>query len=442
MAVAAAAMAGAAAAPASAGWTRPVQVSAPASLEVLGTQVASSPTGAAAVSYNEVNLDSQANAAAYLALASAHGAFGSGYAVPGVQEVLAMAYAQNTLELLTAKGPVGQPCCSTVQVIRRAGGRFGPPQTLVTDAGGGTTGRLVALSDGRMLAVIAAPQRLWVSSARGAGRFGVVRGLTPNGSAPAALSVTGTPDGGSALVWTQGAGGNVFGASAGPGQTPARRHTLLTAAAGHAIDEVQLVSGPAGLTVVFTDSFNDAAGNYHSQVMAGDLTAMSKPLRPRALSAADVVASQLAMAGDGNGDEVATWEVCSNSSQTCGLQSRSRRAPVSPAPRPGARKRGRRARRVAPPWFGPASSLGQIDAGESPQLAMAGGGQALLGWITGGRVAIAAMPHGAGRFGAVRHGLSGGLAGNLALGFGPSGEAVAAWTQGTFAPDVFASRAG
>jgi hypothetical protein len=175
------------AAPASAGWSRPAEISAPTSTSILGTQVASSAAGAAAVSFNEVNLDNQTIASAYLALASPHGGFGAPRAVPGVQEILAIAYTGSTLELLTASGPRGQPCCSKVQVIRR-GARtgFGPPQTIVTDAGGGTTGRLVPLSNGRMLAVIAAPQRLWATEARGAGQFAKARGLTSPGSAPAA----------------------------------------------------------------------------------------------------------------------------------------------------------------------------------------------------------------------------------------------------------------
>ena len=62
----------------------------------------------------------------------------------------------------------------------------------------------------------------------------------------------------------------------------------------------------------------------------------------------------------------------------------------------------------------------------------------LVGWITGGRVVLAELGAGASRFGAPRP-LSGSLAGDLGLAYGPSGEAVATWTQGTLNPDVFAS---
>lgn len=424
-------------APASASWSRPAELSAPTSLSVLDTQVASSPAGAAAASFNEVNLDAQQNASAFVALASPHGAFGAANAVPGVQEILAIAYAGSTLELLTASGSHGQPCCADVQVIRRgAGSGFGRPQTLVTDAGGGTSGQLVPLSNGRMLAVIAAPQRLWASEARGAGRFGPVRGLTPDGSAPAALAVTGTVGGGSAIVWTQGAGQDMFGASAGPGATPSRRHTLLAVPAGHAIDDLQVVSGPAGLTVGWTEDYNDASGAYHSQAMASDLVSVRRRLQPRALSAPSDIASELALGADGNGDEVATWEVCSPPSLACAVQTTVRHDEVVASK---VKKKKKKAKLPPARWFGPVSRLGAIDPGQSPELTTASDRESLLGWITGGDVVIAEMPPGGTGFGKARRHLSGGLAGDLALAFGPSGAAVATWTQGTYAPDVFAS---
>jgi hypothetical protein len=91
-------------------------------------------------------------------------------------------------------------------------------------------------------------------------------------------------------------------------------------------------------------------------------------------------------------------------------------------------------------WFGALSSLGAIDPGDSPQVSMAPAGQSLVGWLTGGRVALALATGraGAARFGAARL-ASGGLADNLTLGFGPTGEAVATWTEGTTAPGVFVS---
>jgi hypothetical protein len=51
---------------------------------------------------------------------------------------------------------------------------------------------------------------------------------------------------------------------------------------------------------------------------------------------------------------------------------------------------------------------------------------------------VAARGSAAARFGPPRA-ISGGLADDLAVGFGVGGDAVAAWTQGTFAPEVFAS---
>ncbi len=420
------------AAPAGSAWSRPLRISPPSSISLLGPQVASSEVGAAAVSFNQVNLDAQANADAFLALAPPHGAFRPARVVPGAQEILAIAYSGSALELLTASAPPGQPCCTTVQVIRhRAGGGFGLRQTLVTDVGGGSTGRLVPLSNGRMLAVIAGPQRLWATEARAGGHFGAVRGLTPPGSAPAALAVTGTPNGGSTIAWTLGAGASVFGASAGPGATPSRPHTLVNLAQGHAIDGLQLAARPNGVTLAWTESWNDAAGAYHAEAMAADV-AGGRLTRPRALSAPGEVASGLALSSDLVGAEVAAWDVCAGASGTCALEGRVRPGEVSTVPRRGARKR------VGARWFGALSSLGRIDPGESPLVSVAPAGKSLIGWITGGRVALAAGRAGAGRFGVGRL-VSGAPAENLDVGFGPTGEAVAAWTEGTAAPGVLVS---
>jgi hypothetical protein len=425
---------GALAAPASAGWTRPVQVSPPSTISLIDPQVASSPTGAAATTFNEVNLDVQATASAFLALAPPHGAFRAAQAVPGAQEVLAAAYSGSTLELLTASAPRGQPCCTTVQAIRRgARSGFGRPQTLVTNAGGGTAGSLVPLANGRMLAVIAGPQRLWATEARGAGRFGALRGLTRPGSAPAAIAVTGTPGGGSAIVWTQGLGGSLLGAGAGPGATPSRPHALLTVASGHSIDGVELAARPGGLTVAWTESWNDATGGYHSGVLAADVANLGARVRARALSTPGEVASGLAMSGDGGGAEVAAWDVCAASATACALVTRSRRDQAQVV-----KRRKQRVRAPAVPWFGTPSRLGQIDAGASPDLGTAVGGGSVIGWITGGRVALASARHGAAHFGAPRR-VSGGFAENLEVGYGLGGAAVASWTQGTVAPAVFAS---
>ncbi len=413
-----AAICGLLAAPAGARWASPVEIAAPSSIDVLGPQIASSQAGAAAVSFNEVNLDAQATAAAFLALASPDGGFGVARALaPPVQEILALAFSGSTLELLTAKAARGQPCCGTVQVTRRAAnGTFSRPQTLVAGVGGGTIGRLVALANGRMLAVIAGPERLWVAEAKGTRSFARARGLTPAGVAPVALAVAGTPGGGSTVVWTEGTGQSVISASGAPGAAPSRPRTVLTAAAGHEIDGLQLVPRPGGLTVGWTESWNDALGAYHSQAMAADLLGAAKPVRPRALSAPADIASELSLAGDVRGDQVAAWDVCS--SEVCALHGSIRRA--------------------AGRWFGAASRLGRIDVGEGPQVTMGPARGSLVGWITGGRVVLAELGAGASRFGAPRP-LSGSLAGDLGLAYGPSGEAVATWTQGTLNPDVFAS---
>jgi hypothetical protein len=188
--------------------------------------------------------------------------------------------------------------------------------------------------------------------------------------------------------------------------------------AGTVIDGLQLVSRPGGLTLAWTKSYTDGAGLYHSRVYAADVRASLTVGRVRALSGAGEVASGLSLAGDGNGDEVAAWDVCAVGSTACVVKSAVRGG------RPG--------------WFGRARTLGAVDAGDSPQASMAPGGASLVGWIAGGRVVLAGVRAGASAFGAAAP-LSGDLAGNLALGFGPTGAAVATWTEGTFLTGVFAA---
>jgi hypothetical protein len=286
-----------------------------------------------------------------------------------------------------------------------------------------------------MLAVIAGPERLWVSEAGRTGRFGAARGLTPTGVAPAALAVTGTDGGGAMLAWTQGGSqGRVVAASAGPGATPSRARVLFSLAAGHTVDGLQLVPRPGGVTLAWTESHSDGVGGYHARAMAADLTNPGRRGRVRALSAPTEVASALAVAGDGTGDEVAAWNACPTGTDACVVKSAVR---MGSGTRRGRSRRGR-APRAGARWFGPARSIGEIDAGQSPQLTMAPDRASLLGWITGRRVVLAGMPPSATRFGAPGA-MSGDLADNLALGFGPTGQAVAMWTQGTFATAVLAT---
>lgn len=410
---------------------------------MLDPQAAVSASGAAAVSFDELNIDAQANAHAYVARAAPGKRFGRAQAVPGAQTILALGYSSSVLELLTAAGPRGQPCCSTVQVLRAGARGFRAPQTLLTNTGGGTTGRLVTLANGHLLAVIAGPQGLWVSEAGRDGHFGAVRALTPTGVAPAALAATGTARGGAAVAWSVGAGQSIQLALAPPGRTPGRASSVLKLAAGHSVDELGLVARPKGETLAWTESYTDAAGAYHARAWADDLS--SGGFRPRALSSADDVASALTLAGDGSGDEVAAWDSCITASGTCTVDSAVRLAPA-PKPKRSQRRRGHRrppARSAqaasSEPWFASAQSLGVLDGGQSPQLSLGAQGTTALAWIGGGRLLIATRSARATRFAAAAP-ASGDVAGNPALAVGPGGVVVATWSQGTYVTAVYAAR--
>ena len=86
--------------------------------------------------------------------------------------------------------------------------------------------------------------------------------------------------------------------------------------------------------------------------------------------------------------------------------------------------------------FSASQSLGTIDPGQAPAVAVSSQGDALLGWISSGHVLAAERRPSGRRLGTVRTVSSTSFASGLALAFGGAHTALAAWTQGTLAPDV------
>ena len=69
-------------------------------------------------------------------------------------------------------------------------------------------------------------------------------------------------------------------------------------------------------------------------------------------------------------------------------------------------------------------------------MAFSSSGDALAGWIGSGHVLAAELRPRATRFLSAHVVSSTIYAANLSLTFGPAGAAIAAWSQGTLAPDV------
>jgi hypothetical protein len=163
--------------------------------------------------------------------------------------------------------------------------------------------------------------------------------------------------------------------------------------------------------VAWVEGWFDAAGRFHSQVMVADLT---NTIRRHALSAGNELAAGLSFAADPAGGQALAWKACGGSGD-CQL---------------------RDSLRPANGHFSAVQRLGSIDASESPAVTVSPAGQALLGWIRDGHVLAAQARSGAHRFGSTRTVSATTFATDLSLAFGPSGQALAAWTQGTLAQAV------
>ncbi len=178
---------------------------------------------------------------------------------------------------------------------------------------------------------------------------------------------------------------------------------------GRQIDELGLAPGRGVATAAWIESWSDRGGGFHSQAAVSDLGG-----RPRALPVAGQLASGLTVAGDARGDQVIAWRSCT-ATPSCTV-----RAVV----------------RTAGGRFGQPVSVGAVDASQDPVAAISARGEVLVGWIIGGQVAATTRTRGASGFTAARIVSSTNDASDLALAFGPGSEALAAWTEGTSAPQL------
>jgi hypothetical protein len=398
------------------GWDPPVRVSAPTVLDILAPMIGYSSRGEAAIGFNVQDADYVPHATAWVALRSPGRSPRTAQQVPRALEVLDLAYAGDTLELLTGTSPHGRSCCFSAQLTRRApGSGFGRPRTLIEGLTGAPTGRLLALSDGRMLALVATGHGVWVAQATGTGRFGRAVALSTTGAKPQAVTAAALPDGRYVVAWTEEDGGRLSVAAGAPGQLPHGSRTAVVTPSGHRISELALAAGapparrsPASASLAWIEGWTDAAGRYRSRVMVQQL---APGAAPSALSGERRFASGLKLSGDARGDQLIAWKACGAG---CVVYAASRRAGGG---------------------FGAAFRLAEIDASETPQVSVGPDGAALAGWVTAGRVVVTVRAARGGGFGPGRT-LSRGLASNLALASGPAGEALAVWTQGTLAPQL------
>lgn len=370
----------------------------------------------AAIGFAVEDQDSPAGSTAFATLRSASGQLSAPLQIPGSQQVLGFAWGGRTLELLTGDSPPGQVCCSAAGVLgMTTGGRFGRERQLVSGLAGTTLGELVSLGR-RMLAAVATDRGVWISQSGGSGRWGPARQLTGAGGQPEALAATALPKGRTAVAWVGGSSSaigprSVLVATGTSSRVPRRGRAAITVARNHGVDEMALAPGPSGATAAWIESWYDGRGDYHSEVVTADL---AHPGRTTSFPIAGTIASGLAFGGDARGDQVLAWKACTWSANCS----------TSVVVRSGGKAFGRPVR------------LGSIDATEAPAVAVSSSGAAVAGWIDRGHVLARALTPHASRFSATGVVSATNYAANLALAFGPSNVAIAAWSQGTLAPDV------
>ncbi len=414
------ALALAALAPASAlaAWDSPFRFAQPVSLDILAPRIAFSASGAAAVSYSVENADNPSQSHSYVAWRSARGRRSEPQRIPSSQEILGSDFNGSTLELLSGTSPSKEGCCSSVAVRSLSSrGTLGHPQRLVSKLTGATSGRLLSLSNG-MFAAIATGRGVWVSQSPSRGSFGPVHLLTSGDARPQAMRAAELDDGGAIVAWTETnrstgpyAARQIFVATGAATSAPARARALVTVAKGHSIDELGLVGSGRQPALAWIESWYDGNGNYRSQVVVADI---SHPGQRRRIAVHGTIASGLAFVANGAGKQVLSWRTCTFKG--------------SCTARAEARASGGR--------FARDSRLGSIDAAAVPTAAVASRGEALVGWIADGHVLAADLRAHARRFAAAETVSATHYAADLTLGFAPTGDAIAVWSQGTLAPDV------
>ncbi len=399
------------------GWSRPFRLTSPYSTDLTPASVAVAADGTAAAGFSVQDEDQPAVSHPFVAMRSSGGKVSSPRSVPSAQLVLDMTFAGSTLKLLTAGSESGKPCCSTVQAVSLANGKLGRPQTLVGKLTGATIGNLTTLPSGRLLATIATDRGVWVAQTRPGSGFGNTHRLTAGSAMPWTVAASADARGQTVVMWiaTHGQQGEIaptqiVAAAGSERAAPGNARTVFTASAGRSIDELALGSAGSAVTGGWIESWFDR-GEYRAQVVVSDLAASS---RGRVYSVTGQTPSGLQIAGNGRGDQIITWKLC-GSSGTCTVAA-------------AVRRRGGQ--------FGAAQNLGSIDPGQSPVAAVASDGDSLVGWISSGQAYVAERRPSDSRLGARRAVSSTTYASNLALAFGPGRTALAAWTQGTLAPDV------
>jgi hypothetical protein len=399
---------------AAAAWGPAIALAAPQSRDVVPTQVAFASGGEAAVGFGEQDPENAADSSAFVALRSPAGRFATARQVPHAQQVLGLAFARSTLELLAGSAPGGRACCATVRAVGSPS--FSAGRTLVSGLTGITDGQLASLRNGALLAAIATDRGVWVAQSGIDGRFHGRAGALSFAGAPTDLAVAPLGSGGGAVAWTTAAGRGetwarrIVVASGSSSHAPSRPRAIVSVPQGHSIDELALAPGSRTATLAWVESWYDAVGRFRSVVRIRDL---GRDARTLTLSSEFELAAGITFAGSRAGGQVLSWESCSGTG-ACFTTAALRDAGHS---------------------FGQPQDLGAVDPSEAPAAAIESDGTALVAWTSGGRV-LAVTDSRSGAFNARTTVSTTTDGANLTVAAGPHREALAAWTEGAAAPAV------
>ncbi|HET9074995.1 MAG TPA: hypothetical protein VFN48_10480 [Solirubrobacteraceae bacterium] len=360
----------------------------------------------------------------------------------GIQEVLALGHLGGRAVALEATSPARLACCSEALTQTLGAASVGTRMTLADGLEGATTGALIPIGGG-LLAAVDNQAGITVARAVADGRLEAPEALVTGDPTPAALAATPRGDGGALLAWTAPGAGpqTVTGTTTSPGSSgtasgydqPANRLIEVASVGaqgrpgpgrlavrrpeGTAVEAIDLAAHGAGATLAWTESppVPDGAA---ATVLWTDVEPRGGHDPIHRLSSARESAGGVALAGARDGAQVLAWQACAVAAGTCRVRAVLRRPD-------GAWSRVR--------------DLGADDPGAFPVVAQSPGGQALVGWIAGGRVRLTTAAPGVMGF-APAHVLSAPGASGLAVGYGVSGVGAAVWVQGTVAQSVMAAR--
>jgi hypothetical protein len=392
------------------------------SLDATPIQIAFSPGGQAAVAFGFVDPDAPSGARASLAVLSSSGRPQRVRPVPHTRQVLDLGYFGRSLELLGGTSGGGLACCTEIQTLTLSTKGFTAPQSLIRGLRGASTGRLIASGAGELV-LFATDSGVWSARAARPGRFGAVHRLSVAGTGPQSLVATTLRGGGPLVAFTQApyrpvdppASPTVVLSTGHAAGLPPAPRIGQTFAAQTAIGPLALAPDPSAPTLGWTQDSADASGVNTSAVV---LAAVGSSLRTRSFPAPGQTVAGLSAAASPSGDELFTWETCD------GLPA----CQVTAVSRPA---HGR---------FGSPRTLGSIDPGGDPVVALGPRGAGAVAWVRGGQIWVTYRASATRRFSAPQRLAGPGPASGLRLAAGPGGRLLAVWAAGTTRTTLWASQ--